>query len=106
MEDLSLYREKNMSDGTCEDRKTKKRPAYQDIPKTMRYAILFDWGSEGKSFVTYDDNKRVEFDTFGSAYVRAVARGYSAPFEVVGLFDPKDISVTAARNLTSSSLCP
>ncbi|MFA5376133.1 MAG: hypothetical protein WC455_10360 [Dehalococcoidia bacterium] len=62
----------------------------------MKYAILFV-PIHQYYFATDKDNKRIEFDTFGKAYVHAVALGCSSPFEIIGVFDPKDISVTVCE---------
>ncbi len=75
----------------------------------MKYAIAHDFGGEEWSFYgeyikqeqegdTSFSFVRTTFETFGEAYVRAIAMGYTEKFEVFGVFDPADISVTVSGN--------
>lgn len=63
----------------------------------MKYAILHDYGSNGHQFYTDDDGDRKLFDTFGEAYIKAVAIGYTAPFEIVGIIPKENITVSVCE---------
>jgi hypothetical protein len=53
----------------------------------MKYKILVDYGSEGRSFIGSDDREGKEFDTVDEAIKFAIGYTTSSHFDIVQVID-------------------